>query len=250
MLSANDKSSTTSNGLTPSIFGYPKENPLRGPKTYYRMDSNDRSDMDSVKSLQHIWIVTGPAGSGKTTVAKNLQAEMGLPFLEGDDFHPPSNKEKMSNGIPLTDADRWDWLISLRDAAVDILSTPAPTVAAAASGSDGISNNESQQPPSGVIVSCSALKLKYRDVIRVAAYDHPSVRIHFIYLKADEKTLLERVDGRESHYMKGNMVHSQFEALEDPSDEKDVLAVDVSVSPEEVRRSVSEAVASKLAEYN
>jgi gluconokinase len=158
----------------------------------------------------------------------------------------------MANGTPLTDADRWDWLISLRDAAVDILSTPAPT--AAADGSDGIANNDysssSQQLPSGVIVSCSALKLKYRDVIRVAAYDHPSVRIHFIYLKADEKTLMERVDGRESHYMKGNMVHSQFEALEDPSDEKDVLAVDVSVSPEEVRRSVSETVAAKLAEYN
>lgn len=156
----------------------------------------------------------------------------------------------MASGHPLTDADRWDWLISLRDAAVDVLSTPT-------TGPDGVSNNDSesshvaqQQLPSGVILSCSALKLKYRDVIRVAAYDHPSVRIHFIYLKADEKTLLERVDGRQSHYMKGNMVHSQFEALEDPSDEKDVLPVDVSVSPEEVQRNVSKIVQLKLAEYN
>lgn len=251
MLSANDKPSTTTpNGLSATIFGYPSQTALAAAKNaYYRMDSKERHDMDTGKPLQHIWIVTGPAGSGKTTVAKNLQAEMGLPFLEGDDFHPPANKEKMANGIPLTDADRWDWLISLRDAAIATLSNPAPAFA----GADGVSNNDSsalsQLPPSGVIMSCSALKLKYRDVIRVAAYDHPSVRIHFIYLKADEKTLLQRVDGRQSHYMKGNMVHSQFEALEDPSDEKDVLAVDVSVSPEEVQRRVSETVALKLAEY-
>jgi hypothetical protein len=84
MLSANDKPSTP-NGLNHTIFTYPKESALVRPKTYYRMASNDRSDMDSGKSLQHIWIVTGPAGSGKTTVAKNLQSEMGVPFLEGDD---------------------------------------------------------------------------------------------------------------------------------------------------------------------
>lgn len=141
----------------------------------------------------------------------------------------------MGNGTPLTDSDRWDWLISLRDAAVNTLST--------ASGS-------SDTIPSGVIMSCSALKLKYRDVIRVAAYDHPTVRIHFIYLKADETKLMERVLGRSSHYMKENMVHSQFEALEDPCDEKDVLAVDVNASPDEVQRRVSETVAKKLEEYN
>lgn len=141
----------------------------------------------------------------------------------------------MGNGTPLNDMDRWDWLISLRDAAVNTLSTPE--------------SDSSPQVPSGVIMSCSALKLKYRDVIRVAAYDHPSVRIHFIYLKADENKLMERVLGRSSHYMKGNMVRSQFEALEDPCDEKDVLAVDVDASPEEVQKRVSETVARKLAEY-
>ncbi|KAE8549348.1 hypothetical protein EYB25_007869 [Talaromyces marneffei] len=233
MLSANGKpSTTTSNGLTSNLYGgYTAVQPQHhtGPRAYMR---NHNMNPDS--SLQHIWIVTGPAGSGKTTVAKNLQAEMGLPFLEGDDFHPLSNKEKMANGIPLTDADRWDWLISLRDAAIDILSKPAANTA----------------PPKGVIMSCSALKLKYRDVIRVAEYYNPSLRIHFIYLKADEKTLMDRVNGRASHYMKGNMVHSQFEALEDPSDEVDVLAVDVSVPPDVVQRNVSEVVKKKLAEYN
>lgn len=61
---------------------------------------------------------------------------------------------------------------------------------------------------------------------------------------------MERVNGRASHYMKGNMVHSQFEALEDPSDEVDVLAVDVSAPPDVVQRDVSEVVRKKLAEYN
>lgn len=140
----------------------------------------------------------------------------------------------MGNGIPLTDADRWDWLISLRDAATEILS-PSPA------------NN--YNPPWGVIMSCSALKHKYRDVMRVAAYDHPSVRIHFIYLRADESILMERVNDRKSHYMKSSMVHSQVETLEDPSPERDVLTVDVAAPPDEVQRRVSAAVAAKLAEY-
>lgn len=149
-------------------------------------------------------------------------------------FHSVANKEKMGDGIPLTDADRWDWLISLRDAAINALS-PSP------------SNNFN--PPPGVVMTCSALKRKYRDVMRVATYDHPYVRIHFVYLRTDESELLKRVGGRSSHYMKSGMVHSQMEALEDPSQESDVLAVDVAASPEEVQRRVSASVLSKLAEY-
>ena len=97
----------------------------------------------------------------------------------------------MANGIPLTDADRWDWLISLRDAAIDILTKPPSKetdTTAAATTTDGTT-----PPPTGVIMSCSALKLKYRDVIRVAEYYTPSMRIHFIYLKADENTLMDTV---------------------------------------------------------
>jgi gluconokinase len=140
----------------------------------------------------------------------------------------------MGNGIPLTDADRWDWLISLRDAACRILS---PSIA------NGYS------PPWGVIMTCSALKQKYRDVMRVAAYGHPTVRIHFLYLKADEQLLLKRVHERHSHYMKSSMVHSQFEVLEEPTEEWDALAVDVAAPPDEVQRRVSAVVAAKLAEY-
>lgn len=112
----------------------------------------------------------------------------------------------MANDIPLNDADRWDWLIQLREAAVKALSTPK--------------SSDSTTCPTGVVVTCSALKHKYRDVMRIAAYEHPSVSIHFIYLRADEKELMERVQARQGHFMKSNMVRSQFTALEEPTEEE------------------------------
>ncbi|KAI5284077.1 hypothetical protein KEM52_003094 [Ascosphaera acerosa] len=165
---------------------------------------------------QHLWIVTGPAGCGKTTVATGLAKAFSLPYIEGDDYHSQSNKEKMANNIPLNDMDRWDWLIRLREAAVKALSSPSPSQADA-----------SPTFPTGVIVTCSALKHKYRDVMRIAAYEHPSVSIHFIYLRADESELLARVQRRQGHYMKSSMVHSQFSALEEPAqDEWDAACVE------------------------
>ncbi|KAH8885198.1 thermoresistant gluconokinase [Thozetella sp. PMI_491] len=170
----------------------------------------------------HIWLVTGPAGCGKTTVAEHISRELNLPYVEGDQFHPPANIEKMSNGIPLTDADRWDWLTLLRDEALARLNA----------GHEG------------VVVTCSALKRKYRDVIRVAGYYDPNLHLHFIYLNASEEVLLRRVQARQNHYMGANMVHSQFEALEPPTAaEKDVITVDVDKSPEEV---MAEALAKVL----
>lgn len=121
----------------------------------------------------------------------------------------------MGNNIPLTDADRWDWLILLREEA---LSTLHPKM-----------DTPTSPSPSGVIVTCSALKRKYRDVLRVAAYNHPGVQVHFVFLQADEAALLDRVRMRKGHYMKDSMVRSQFQSLEAPTvDEGDVLAVDAS----------------------
>jgi len=179
--------------------------------------------------LEHIWIITGPAGCGKTTVAQYLAAELSLPYIEGDDYHPITNKEKMAAGTPLTDADRWDWLITLREAAIKRLQT---------------SNS--------VIVTCSALKHKYRDVIRVANYEHPSVQVHFVYLKVDESTLQARVAARVGHYMKENMVHSQMATLEEPEEELewDVLQVDVREDKDFVKRRALELVKGKLREYD
>ncbi|KAB8258224.1 P-loop containing nucleoside triphosphate hydrolase protein [Aspergillus pseudonomiae] len=186
------------------------------------------------EQVQHIWVVTGPAGCGKSTVGRGLQAALNVPFLEGDDFHSQKNKEKMGSGIPLTDADRWDWLISLRNAAIKALSP---------------SEENNFHPPSGVVVACSALKQKYRDVMRVAAYGTPSVQIHFVYLKLDEKALLQRVAARQAHYMKSTMVQSQLQDLEEPQGEWDALTIDAHVPQEQVMREVLEAVSDKLAEY-
>ena len=211
--------------------------------------------------FQHIWVITGPAGCGKTTICQYLQNELEVPYLEGDDvrwklplgaFAPPNqlrkevqttnlrlntkyhskpNKDKMNNGVPLTDEDRWDWLIALRKAAIDAVS---PTE----------SNNF--HPPIAVVVSCSALKGKYRDAMRVAVYGSPYIKIHFIYLKLNEETLMQRVTQREAHYMKSNMVRSQLQALEEPQGEWDVVTINVDGSQEQVCRRVLYSVCSNL----
>lgn len=134
----------------------------------------------------------------------------------------------MGNGIPLTDADRWDWLITLKNEAIKQL-----------------------QNSNACIVTCSALKRKYRDVIRVANYEHPTVQIHFVFLKLDEEVLQQRVASRVGHYMKKDMVHSQMMALEEPNveDETDVIKIDVRNDKDEVERQVWESVSAKLKEY-
>jgi gluconokinase len=132
----------------------------------------------------------------------------------------------MAANIPLNDADRWDWLILLRDEALVSLKNGAK----------------------GVVVTCSALK-KYRDVIRTARlYDEdPNANVHFVYLRADKATLLARVRARQNHYMKDAMVDSQFAALEEPDETeckqlKDVEIIDVKGTIQDVQRLSSEAV--------
>ena len=129
----------------------------------------------------------------------------------------------MSAGTPLTDADRWDWLTALREESL----------------------RKIHGGSAGVVLTCSALKQKYRDVIRVAGYFDHSLLIHFIFLSAPESLLLSRVQARQGHYMGANMVHSQFDILEPPApNERDVISVDVSGSLEEVKK---EALASVVA---
>lgn len=140
----------------------------------------------------------------------------------------------MSQNKPLTDIDRWDWLISLREAAASRLS---------------LSGSSTTKVHDGVVVTCSALKRKYRDVIRIAAYNNHNVLVHFIYLRASEEVLTARVLGRKGHYMKSAMVHSQLEMLEEPDVEeqrRDVLEVDCSGSLGEVQRLVVRTVRATL----
>ena len=149
-------------------------------------------------------------------------------------YHSESNKQKMSQNEPLTDQDRWDWLINLREAASSrILPSMGPTAKA----------------HDGGVVTCSALKRRYRDVFRIASYDS-DIEVHFIFLRADEDVLMERVSGRKGHYMKSTMVRSQMELLEKPDkleQTKDVLEIDCAGSLSDVQRQVLRTVRAALA---
>lgn len=113
----------------------------------------------------------------------------------------------MSAGIPLTDDDRWEWLATLRDKAIQ----------------------ELENGQHGAVVTCSALKRTYRDIIRLAGQAAPDVCVRFVYLRADVELLIQRVSARKDHFMKDDMVRSQFLALEEPdATEPDVVPIDVS----------------------
>jgi gluconokinase len=140
-------------------------------------------------------VVMGVAGCGKSAVARKLAAARGLPWIEGDEFHPTANVHKMREGIPLDDADREGWLQTLCD--------------------------EVRKYPQGCVLACSALKLSYRDIFRKAV---PHIR--FVYLHITPKESLRRVGERSGHFYPPSLVLSQFDTLQDPSAEPDVLRVD------------------------
>ncbi|KAG6023137.1 hypothetical protein E4U41_002084 [Claviceps citrina] len=188
--------------------------------------SQSQSQSQSQRKHHHLWLVTGPAGCGKTTVAEHLAKALNISYIEGDSYHPQSNIDKMSAGVPLTDSDRWDWLTELRKQ----------------------SNSRINDGAEGVVVACSALKLKYRDVIRLAAYYDQTIRVHFMFLHASQELLLKRVAERKGHYMGANMVKSQFDILEHPGeDEVDVITIDASRSADEVKEDVLAKASALLA---
>ena len=145
----------------------------------------------------------GVSGSGKTTVGQALASELGWDFYDADDFHPPENISKMENGIPLADADRVPWLAALHDLIESCLTRNRPGV-----------------------LACSALKESYRQNLLEGNED-----VQLIYLKGSYEKIWSRMAARKDHYMKPEMLKSQFEALEEPAD---ALTVDVSLSVDEI----------------
>jgi len=141
----------------------------------------------------------GVAGCGKSTIASKVAQALGMDLIEGDDHHSANNREKMSQGIPLTDEDRDDWLGSLGE----IL----------------------RSSPRGVFLTCSALKRKYRDRLRSA-----SPRLQFVFLEISQEAAQQRVATRSSHFFTGSLVKSQFDALEPPLDEAHVLRADATLA--------------------
>jgi gluconokinase len=152
-------------------------------------------------------VLMGVSGSGKTTVGKLLAKALGAEFAEGDAYHPPENIEKMRRGIPLDDADRWPWL--------EILSAEIDRWLAAGKT---------------VVLACSALKQRYRDVL---AKGRPGVR--FVHLEGDRALLRERLDRRRGHYMPATLLESQFATLEPPAD---AITVDVAGSPDAIAATI------------
>lgn len=148
-----------------------------------------------------IVVVMGVSGVGKTTVAKGISALMGWEFAEGDAFHPQANIDKMASGHPLDDNDRWPWLGALRD-------WMAAKIAADESA----------------VVTCSALKVAYRDLLREAG---PQVR--FLHLVADESLIGDRIAQRKGHFMPPSLLHSQYETLE-PLTQSELRSGSVDVS--------------------
>ena len=146
-----------------------------------------------------VLVVMGVSGSGKSTIALELQRVLGWPFQEGDDLHPPANVEKMRSGRPLNDADRLPWLQAVA-AWID---------ARLAAHEPGI-------------ITCSNLKRAYR---RITIGDRTGVRL--IFLKGDERIIHERIAGRQHRYMPPALLRSQFETLEEPGDDEHPLTVAV-----------------------
>lgn len=161
-------------------------------------------------------VVMGVAGSGKSTIAAALSQQLGWACAEADEFHPQTNIEKMSRGIPLQDEDRWPWL-------------------------QQIQNWMTTQAKAGksTVLTCSALKQRYRQLLAQA-----EGRVLFLHLHGEADLIGQRMQGREGHFMPPTLLPSQLATLEPLSDDElatGSLRLDISKSPEEL---VSTIVAS------
>ena len=149
-------------------------------------------------------VVMGVSGSGKSTVGRMLAGRLGVPYAEGDDFHPPANVSKMAAGHPLTDDDRWPWLRALAEWI-------------------------KERSAAGGVVTCSALRHAYRDVLSAAAD-----RVWFLHLAGERSVIAARIAARSGHFMPASLLDSQFAALEPLGPDEPGRTVDVGAAPEEI----------------
>ncbi|KAB1150543.1 gluconokinase [Streptomyces luteolifulvus] len=160
----------------------------------------------------HVVVVMGVTGTGKSTIGPLLAARLGVPYAEGDDFHPRANIAKMSAGTPLDDADRWPWL-------------------------DAIGAWARKRTGLGGVVSCSALKRSYRD--RLAA---TAPGITFLHLTGERSLIEDRMAHRRGHFMPRSLLDSQFATLQPLGADEPGVAVVVSGSPEEITERAAKAL--------
>lgn len=144
-------------------------------------------------------VVMGVSGAGKTTIAQALAARLGYGCRDADEFHPRSNIEKMSAGIPLTDEDRGPWLRAIAAAIDEAAAHHAP-----------------------IIVTCSALRRAYREILL-----HGRDDVVFAYLKGSRALVAARLKARKGHFMPPSLLDSQFETLEEPRPDEPVIVLDI-----------------------
>jgi carbohydrate kinase (thermoresistant glucokinase family) len=157
-----------------------------------------------------VLIVMGVSGCGKTTIAELLSCELGWEYRDGDEFHPKSNVEKMHSGTPLTDDDRWPWLKAIA-AWID----------------------NKRQAGEHAIVTCSALKKSYRDILI-----GPRKDVGLIYLKGTEDLIAERLSKRHGHFMPKALLRSQFQTLQEPGPDEHPVTVSIVPAPEEIAAAI------------
>jgi len=145
-----------------------------------------------------VFVIMGVSGCGKSTVGVALAKKLDCLFYDGDDYHPPENVAKMASGFPLNDTDRYPWLAKLHDMIGEHLERGEPAV-----------------------VACSALKKKYRRQLHKG-----NDGLQFVYLRGSFELILLRMTGRQGHYMKAEMLRSQFNTLEEP-DSYEALIIDI-----------------------
>ena len=163
-----------------------------------------------------IFVVMGVSGCGKSTVGAQLAAALGLEFLEGDTLHPAANVARMAAGVALSDADRAGWLQTLADRI-----------------------GEARLAGTGLVLSCSALKRAYRDILRQGAPD-----LHFVHLQGDYEVLAARMAARTGHYMPMSLLASQLETLEVPGPQENAQTFSVATRPELIVAAVTAGLGS------
>jgi carbohydrate kinase (thermoresistant glucokinase family) len=160
---------------------------------------------------KHIYIIMGVSGCGKSTIGMLLAEALGIPFFDGDDYHPEANVTKMVKGVALNDKDREGWLQALNDLAIEHKS-------------------------SGAVIACSALKESYRTALRKELKDE----MVFVYLQGSFSEVHARLQERKGHYMPVELLKSQFETLEEP---KDAIEVSITHSPKAIINEILEKIA-------
>ncbi len=148
----------------------------------------------------------GVSGSGKSLIGAALARALGIDFVEGDEYHSAENVERMASGVPLTDDDRARWLRSL-----------AARI------------REAKDAGTGLVMSCSALKRSYRDILRAEAGE-----LRFVFLEGQRALIAERLVGRRGHFMPTSLLESQFATLEEPSPDENAWVCDIRQSPQDI----------------